>query len=295
MSIKYTNKFNLSKPIADWLQFDEYDREEDTISTTTLLKSPRQFHLEKRHRDKLEIDISDLVASRFGTAIHNSFELAFTGNTNYQQEERHYKDIDIYGNTFRLSGKFDFIVDNMIHDIKTTSVWTYMFDSNKDKYIQQLSIYKYLLNGKIALKDTCKIVYVFTDWSKAKTLQDKQYPRTRVLEKEYKLMSIEETESFIKERLMKIVVNQDKSDTELDYCTQEELWQDKDKFAVYSKAKNKKATKSFDNLEDAMKFQREKGYEKVEHRKGGVQACNYCNVRNFCNQYIILEQQGLIK
>jgi len=92
MSIKYTNKFNLDKPIYDWLTNDEYDHESDTISATTLLKSPRQVALQERHTDKIELDISDLVASRFGTAIHGSFAKALAckdveNNINYFKDE----------------------------------------------------------------------------------------------------------------------------------------------------------------------------------------------------------------
>lgn len=291
MSIKYTNKFNLDKPLVDWLTNDEYDYEEDTVSATTLLKSPRQVELKKRHQHEIELDVSDLVASRFGIAIHGSFELAYEGNKEYQQEERHYRLVDNY----KVSGKFDFIKDNQMHDIKTTSVWTYMFDSNADKYIQQQSIYRWLLEGKQEIKNKCKIVYVFTDWSRAKSFQDPKYPKTRVITKEYTLMSLSKTDEFIKSRLRGMNVAEDMSDTELPFCTDEELWRDKDTFAVKKDKKAKRALKVFDNLSDALQFQREKGAKEVEHRKGGVQACNYCDVRKFCNQYTLLESQGLIK
>lgn len=291
MSIKYTNKHNLDKPLVDWLTKDEYDHEGDTVSATTLLKSPRQVILKERHSHEIELDVSDLVASRFGTAIHNSFELSFEENKDYKQEERHYRELDGY----KISGKFDFILGNQLHDIKTTSVWTYMFDSNREKYIQQQSIYRWLMEGKQEINDICKIVYVFTDWSKLKTLQDAQYPKTRVLTKEYKLMSLEETRKFIESRLRGITLAKDMSDTELPYCTKDELWQDKDTFAVKKDSKAKRALKVFDSLEEALKYQREKNAKTLEHRKGGAQACNYCDVRRFCNQYKLLEEQGLIK
>jgi len=209
----------------------------------------------------------------------------------YKQEERHYREVDGY----KVSGKFDFITDKQIHDIKTTSVWSYIFDSNADKYIQQMSIYRWLLEGKYELIDKCKVVFVFTDWAKSKTFQDPNYPKTRVLTKEYQLMSLQDTQEFVESKIRGIDLVKDMSDAELPYCTKDELWQDKDTFAVFNKVANKKATKVFDNLEDALRFQREKGSAKVEHRKGGVQACNYCSVRPFCNQYKMLEEQGLIK
>ena len=284
------NKMNLPKPLVDWLSNDEYDHEEDTISTTTLLKSVRQFWLEQRHKDELEVDVSDLIASKFGTAIHNSFELAFDLKSEYTQEVRHYKEIA----NRKVSGKYDFILDDTIHDIKTTSVWTYMFDSNKDKYIQQMSIYRWLI-GKDSLKDYGNIVYVFTDWSKSKSLQDRDYPAFRAIVKSYPLMSFEETEQFVLDKVERINSLKDVADSDLPYCTKDELWQDDDKFAVYKKASAKRATKVFNNLNEAQKFQRDQGCSHIEHRKGGVNACNYCKVTKFCNQYQMLEDQGLIK
>jgi hypothetical protein len=289
------NKTNLPKPIVDWLSYDEYDHESDTISATKLLKSPRQVILEKRHKDELEIDVSELVSSKFGTAIHNSFELAFKDKPEYRQEERHYKTVNIDGTEFKVSGKFDFILNNIIHDIKTTSTWTYVFGSNDQKYIEQLSIYRWLLQDTIDIEDTCKIVFVFTDWSKSKARQDKSYPQFRVATKDYKLMSIEETNQFVRSKLENIHTKSDVPDSELPYCTDEELWKDSDTFAVFKKRGAKRATKVFNNLDEAMKYQRDQSCFTVEHRKGGVNACNYCNVSKFCNQYKMLESQGLIK
>jgi hypothetical protein len=289
------NKTNLPKPIVDWLSYDEYDHESDTISATKLLQSPRQVLLEKRHQNEIEIDVSERMSSKFGTAIHNSFELAFKNRPEYRQEERHYKIVNIDGTEFKVSGKFDFILDNVIYDIKTTSTWTYVFGSNDQKYIEQLSIYRWLLQDDIYIENTFKILFVFTDWSKSKAKQDKSYPQFRSLEKEYELMSIEETEEFVRERLKNIMISLDLPDSELPYCTDEELWKDQDTFAVFKKRGAKRATKVFNNLDEAMKYQREQSCFNIEHRKGGVNACNYCNVKKFCNQYKMLESQGLIK
>lgn len=39
--MKFTNKFNLPQHICDWLAFDEYDYNPDTISATTIIGPAR--------------------------------------------------------------------------------------------------------------------------------------------------------------------------------------------------------------------------------------------------------------
>jgi len=70
----YTNTHNLPDYVKSWLINDTYDYEENVISATTLLKPTRQIILEMRHRDEIVQDVSELIASKFGTALHLSFE-----------------------------------------------------------------------------------------------------------------------------------------------------------------------------------------------------------------------------
>lgn len=72
--MKFTNKFNLPQHICDWLAFDEYDYNPDTISATTIIGPARAWALKRLNADKLTMDYSDLLAIRYGTAIHDSLE-----------------------------------------------------------------------------------------------------------------------------------------------------------------------------------------------------------------------------
>ncbi|UKI34093.1 MAG: hypothetical protein L6W00_12240 [Lentisphaeria bacterium] len=72
--MKFTNKFNLPRHICDWLAFDEYDYNPDTISATTLIGPARAWALKRLNADNLTMDYSDLLAVRYGTAIHDSLE-----------------------------------------------------------------------------------------------------------------------------------------------------------------------------------------------------------------------------
>src|SRR5574343_669124 len=80
-------------------------------------------------------------------------------------EQRSYKQVGKY----KVSGKFDFVAEGKVQDFKSTSVYTYLNQSNKDKYILQGSIYRWL-NQDIITEDVMMIHYIVTDWSKAEAL-----------------------------------------------------------------------------------------------------------------------------
>ena len=77
---KFTNKQQLSLPLAVFLVNDtyDYDSRDTAISTTAILRSIRSIVLSMQH-DTLEkeVDIIDLAASKLGTAFHDACESAW--------------------------------------------------------------------------------------------------------------------------------------------------------------------------------------------------------------------------
>jgi len=317
-----TNETDIALPIALWAAYDEYDynSRENVISTTSLLNPTRMVALQRLNKDADKIvDIADLIGSRLGSAIHDSFEKVLL-NEKYIKEtlkmmgfdESKIDKVKINPDTVELdeiplwieqrtekaidkwiiSGKYDMVINYQVQDIKSTSVWTYMFGSNNDKYIQQMSIYKWLNQDKIK-KDTGVIHYIFTDWSKQKAIQDKTYPQQRVLSKEFRLMSLAQTEKFIKGKLDKL--NKVLETGELPLCTSEELWQEPNKWKYFKKKSANRATKVYSTEEEAYQRLADEGQGEVKYFPGGVKRCNYCSVREFCNQYKELYELGLIK
>ena len=58
-----------------------------------------------------------------------------------------------------------FVAEGKVQDFKSTSVYTYLNQTNKDKYILQGSIYRWL-NEDTITRDTMDIHFIFTDWNK---------------------------------------------------------------------------------------------------------------------------------
>ena len=323
----YTNKTNISPALAVFLLHDDYDVDErpNAISATTLLKPVRQMVLVQQNLDLAkEVDISDLVASSMGTAIHDRCEIAWNcketrekafklwglnketsdkikinptelqeGDIPIYVEQRTSKEID----GFFVTGKFDLVLDGTLNDFKSTSVWTHIYDSNAENYTLQGSIYKWLNPDKIK-SDYININYIFTDWSSAKARQDSQYPQSRTLTKKYPLKSIEEIEFWIKDKLSLLKANLNTPQEQLPYCTKEELWETDTQYKYYKNPSSlSRATKVFNTMEEALARQASEGGKGViQEFKGEVKACRYCPAVNICTQAqeLILEGRLLL-
>lgn len=312
---KFTNHEQIPLALAVFLASDSYDHEEDVISATTLLKPIRQVVLAKRvpHEDKL-VDIAGLVSSRMGTAIHDAIERAWkSGNLPEQlialgyprrvaerirvnptkeeveagcipvyMEVRSYREIE----GIKISGKFDFIGDGSVQDFKSTSVYTYINQTNATKYPLQGSIYRWL-NPELVTQSFMYIHYIFTDWSAAKAKSEKGYPKSRIVSQPYDLLTMEQTEQFIRQRVLLLKKYFEAPEHEIPECTDEELWR-KETVWKYYKDPNKidgRSTKNFDSKAEAFaRFAQDGSSGAVREVKGGVGACKYCDAFTVCTQ-----------
>lgn len=320
MSKTITNNTNIPMPLAVWLASDEYLYSEDPnlVSATTLLKPIKSLVLGRLSSEQATIDISEVIASRLGTAIHSSVEKAWL-NTNLVDvltsmgypskliqkikvnpisiteddipiylEKRVNKKID----GFTISGQFDIAIDGHLYDVKSTGTFGYMNQSNATKYIQQASIYRWL-NPDIITDNIFSILYVFTDWSSVKAKQETNYPKSRLLEQKFSLMSLQETENFIKNKLA-LVKRYTTNPHELPDCTDEDLWVKPSIFSYYkNRDKLDRSTKNFDTFWEAnQRFIEDGSIGIIKERKGEAVFCKYCSVRNTCKQAANLIQEG---
>ena len=319
---KFTNKQQLSLPLAVFLVNDtyDYDSRDTAISTTAILRSIRSIVLSMQH-DTLEkeVDIIDLAASKLGTAFHDACESAWKnpealkialtaiGKEDWQNrikvnssvlskedipiyiEQRHEKQLGEY----TITGKYDVVVNGRLSDYKSTSVYSVIFGSNDQKYVLQGSIYRWL-SPDIITDDHMDIEFIFTDWSKAKALQQKDYPQNRVMTKAYPLMSLEATEQWLTAKLKEIHTYRSAEQETLPECTDEELWATPTVYKYYKNpSKLDRSTKNFDTLDAAnARLTSEGSVGIVNEVKVQVKACTYCNALNVCNQAKQLIMQG---
>ncbi len=318
-----TNNHNIPLSLAIWLLHDEYDYNPNpnVISATALLKPIRALVLGRRIPSTKDVDLMDLVPSRMGSAIHTAVERAWDTDVYERFEKLGYAkeiidkievnpkilgpgEIPIYMEQRRtkpmgkwvVSGKFDFVIEGILEDFKSTSTWAWVFQSNVEKYIEQGSIYRWL-NPDIITEDYMNITYIFTDWSATKAKQDKSYPQARVKVQKLILMTIPETESFIRNILTKIDLLEGSPDIDLPLCTKDELWQ-KDTVWKYYKdpTKTVRSTKNFDNAAAAYaRLSTDGNSGAVVEVPGEAKHCHYCNASPVCTQREQLELSGVLK
>lgn len=310
-----SNTENIPLPLAVWLSHDSYDfiGGKNRISATSLLKPTRQFVLSARvPMSERNYDVSDFIASRMGHAFHDSIEMAWIHGhrealkklgisekvidrikINPDPKSLSPSDIPIYLEQrvereiegFTVSGKFDMVIEGQIFDIKSTSVYSVIMGSKEEDYIKQASIYRWL-SPDLITSDQIHIQHIFTDWSRSASRQQANYPPSRLMNNTYDLIPLDQTEAFIRAKIKEIKDNWDKTEADIPFCTDKELWRSDPVYKYYSNPDKTdgRATKNFDNLSDANKYRAEKGKGVVLTVPGKVKACSYCPAFDICSQ-----------
>ena len=315
MAAIYANVSEVPLALAVFLATDSYDHNDDpnTISATTLLKPLRQVILPSRiPPGEGLVNLADMMNNRMGTAIHDGIEKAWM--TNYRKamqniglpdriidhvrinpsaEELGTGIIPIYLEQrlsrqlgkWTITGKFDFIGEGKVQDFKSTSTFTYKKQTGADKYTQQGSIYRWLDPQKI-YQDRMDIHYIFTDWKGAMAKSDPSYPPKRFHTQSFELLSLNETEAFIRKKLALIEQYWNAPEEELPHCSDDELWRSEPVFKYYKNpTKTARSTKNFDTMQDAMLRLSEDGNVGiVKEVPGQVTACRYCPAFAACTQ-----------
>lgn len=319
---RYVNVSAVPLSLAVFLATDSYDFEEDTISATSLIKPLRQLILAGRVPQDMSMpDLTQMVASRVGTAIHDAIERSWLNNHKIAMasigisarviervlinpteaelqadpdaipiylEQRAYKQVGKY----RVSGKYDFVGDGRVEDFKTTGTYTAMNNTNDAKYILQGSIYRWL-NPKIITSDEMAIQFIFTDWSAMQARSNPKYPQQRFQQRVLPLMSIPETDAYVKRQLEQFDALCDVEESLLPLCTDDELWRTEPVFKFYKNPeKTARSTKNFDTRQEAMIFMANAGAGIVIEKPGQVNACKYCAGFSICSQKDDLISKG---
>lgn len=187
-----------------------------------------------------------------------------------------------------ISGTFDLYDKTTfkLQDYKTCSTWAYMFPDSKTSWQAQLNVYAYMMRENGYDVREASIVAIFKDWSKSKVVQNADYPKQPVVEIPIKLYTHEKIGEYIKERVR---LHKQAEAGNIPECTSKERWGKADMWAVMVKGA-KRALKVVETEQGANKFAElnKDNYEGLEivHRPGENKRCNeYCQVRDFCEQY----------
>lgn len=323
---QYSNQTNLPLPIAVWLAHDTYDREAAGLSATTLMRPTRQVILAKRvPPGEGIIDVSGMIKSRIGTAIHDAIEGAWVSdkldNTlrNLGISDKMIKRVLVNPESIpqgkpvipvylekrserevlgvKITGKFDFIADGRVHDFKTTSTFAYTSGNKDDDYIMQGSIYRWL-NPDIITDDMMSIIFIFSDWNKNRYLSDKEnYPPSQITSRDFLLLPEATVQKYVEHKVNELIACEQLDEADLPLCTDKELWRKEDTFKYYKNpAATGRSTKNFDSYREAyQRFIDDGSVGRIDTVKGTVQACLYCPAFSLCSQKDALIESGELK
>ena len=282
--MKITNKHNVPETLMALANREYYSKGKSDFSVTEIISPPRIQRLRKKHFEEIEQDVSDMLWSLLGSALHVVAERGQTEN--HITEERLYVDVD----GVILSGAIDLQKTTdagiVITDYKFTSAWAIRQD--KFDWEAQQNIYAWLVskakNEKVVGVQICALI---RDWSRREAAVKADYPPAPIQVLELPLWPLEKTEAYIRERLeahRNAKVADDWGD-ELPECSEEERWIRTTQYAVKREGR-KTAIRVLDSEEEAKELaEKEKGF--VEIRKGEAIRCvnNFCGVNQWCKQY----------
>lgn len=288
--MKLTNKYGLPQIIVNVVERPTYSKGNANISATQLLNSPKIVALTKLHEEELEQDVSQMLWSIMGSAMHGLLEHGKEENSIVEQR------LHAEVNGWLLSGAVDLQevhgdgID--IFDYKMTSVWSAMND--KPEWEQQLNIYAWLIehNKKVPIK-SINIVAFLRDWSERESKTKENYPPAAMVKIPIILWTYEEREKYVYDRVAKHMEAEFALATggSLADCTSKEMWEKPTVWAVMKQG-NTRANYVMPTVHEATlaleELQTNKPKDKfyIEERKGERTRCNsFCQVSKWCQQY----------
>ena len=323
--MQFTNKYGLLRPIARALASDDYEHHGD-YSLTELLKSPQQVQLTRRYPDKIVVEVMNNVWSLMGRAMHYVMSLAkikgsfieerfiFVLNGSQISCQSDY----VYPLMKMIEGKaVEALVNGKrvygIIDFKNTSHWAAK-DGVKDEWEEQINGYIFGWHQRGINITQGHIAAFLRDWSytDAVVIKKRDYPPQPIKQMPIRLWPLEQTESFLKQRLKLHMEAAQLHDKDIPPCTEKERWAKPDKFSAVFVGGNSKGNAASGGsffrdrarcdqfmierrLKNTLKTPDEDGnprYKKgfidteAKFTKGSSPKCErYCDCRDFCPQY----------
>ncbi len=213
--MKVSNKFDLPQAIVNIVS-KERKVVEGRYGVTEILNGAREIILTRKHNNEIEVDVSDMIATVFGSAVHKILELE-TDESKSEVRIEH----EIDGKV--ISGRIDILdkENGTIEDYKTTSAYK-MTTRKFDDWKKQGMIYAWLAKENGIIINKVLFHVLIKDWKKTQARVKKNYPQSPFETVEFNVTSLElrEIESFVREKLKEL----EASDPPV--CSDDERWND---------------------------------------------------------------------
>ena len=194
--MKITNNYNVPEPLVTLASKEYYSKGASQYSVTELMAPPKVKRLREKYDAEIEQDVSDMLWSMLGSALHVVMERGQTEG--YISEERIFAKVD----DVTVSGAIDLqkITPEgiVLIDYKFTSAWAVM--QEKTEWQQQLNIYKWLVETvkrkKVVGLQICAFI---RDFSRHETKEG--YPNSPIHMVDIPMWDSVTTETYVRERL----------------------------------------------------------------------------------------------
>lgn len=300
-----TNKYNIPKELVTLLTPKERDIIPFRYSVSTLTGAPLVRALTVLHKDAIEVDVSENLWMLMGTMMHDAIYNKSEKDEGKIQEEKIEIPIDTPQGIVTISGIPDLYKNRVITDWKMTSVFSYIYGKQephgvKESWYEQLNVYGWMIRKLGYPVDAIRNYAVLRDWVKTRSY-DSDYPPIPFVEMPVPLMSFEEADMYVSERikihseiekaLLKGMVIED-----VPPCTAKERMERKGEWKIFH-PDLKRSMANHDTKEKAVEWVKQKTeIEKGKGKKGrnmekvkitfvpgeSINCTTYCNVKQFC-------------
>ena len=243
-----TNKYGVPEPLLTLATGEYYTKGEAQYSVTELMSPPKIRRLREKHDANVTQDVSDMLWSMFGSALHVVMERG-RQTPGWITEERLFLEMD----GVKISGQIDLQQVTpkgvSIIDYKFTSAWAVMQD--KVEWEQQLNVYAYLVQKVKGLEVSSLSICAFIrDFSRHDAREN--YPDAPIHMVSIPMWTMDQTEAYIRERLNEHRNAKAEMDLggNLPDCSPIERWMSETTYAVKREGR-KTAIRVFKTIEEA--------------------------------------------
>lgn len=299
--MRITNEFNLPKALVNIAnKNNQPHNKENCFSATTLLKGVKEIVLDIRHFDEITMDVSDMVWTIFGTAVHEIAEKGHDGEDGESEIAFEYV-LPIkskLGKTYKLTGRCDLYNENkfLLEDYKTATTWKFIYKDFED-WEKQGYTYTFLIRKSGKYVNKINFHALLKDWSQGDLEKAKKkgeyYPEHSIVTYSFvpEESKLHDIELAILEKAQKIVdiIENEIPDDEIEICNENERWATKPMWAVMKEGRVTalKLCESEKQAKEYIDMQfKDKNKMYIQYRPGEDKKCmRYCPCCEFCNYY----------